>query len=176
MKDNKALALRESTEFERASPLKTKPSGRGKHQLGYAQTEREIAKVMDCQDGTIAMYLADLAKSNYYYTSDQAQRRCGKEVDAFREAFKAIDYPFDLSSAVLGYEFCWNVRNAVEKVKNEKFQPKKWELCELILDECEKTWDGVGTYSDIRPPYWPPDFNDHINRIYELEERLKVGP
>jgi hypothetical protein len=158
-----------------ASPLRTKPSGRAKRQLGWAQTEKGIAKIMDCQSGTIALYLADLARSTYYHTSEQAQRRCGEEVDAYRRAFNVIDYPFDLSSAVLGFEFCWNVRKVVEESRNEAPQPKKWELCERVLDECEKTWDGVGTYSDIGPPYWPPDFNDHINRRFELEEAVKIG-
>ena len=80
-----------------------------------------------------------------------------------------IEYPFDLSSTVLGYEFCWNVWKVVEESKNETPRPKKWELCEQILDECERTWEGVEIYSGVGPPYWPPDFNDHINRLFERQ-------
>ena len=152
-----------------ASPLRAKPTGRAKGQLGLAQTEKEIARVMDCQSGTIALYLADLARSTYYHTSEQAQLRCGEEVDSYARAFKVIDYPFDLSSAVLGFEFCWNVRKVVEESRNETPQSKKWELCERILAECDKTWDGVGTYSDVGPPYWPPDFDAHINQLFEQD-------
>jgi hypothetical protein len=153
----------------KASPLKTKPSVRGEQQLGHAQTEAEIAKVMECHQGTISHELADSVRSNYFRTSEEAQRRCGKEVDSYRRAFEVIEYPFDLSSTVLGREFCWNVRKVVEKSRNETPRPKKWELCERILDECYETWSGVEIYSDIAPPYWPPDFNDHINRLFERE-------
>lgn len=156
-----------------ASPLRSKPTDRAKRQLGYAQTEKGIAKVMDCQGGTIALYLADLARSTYYHTSEQAQRRCGEEVDSYGRAFKVIDYAFDLSSAVLGFEFCWNVRKVVKESQNEVPQPKKWELCERILDECDETWNGVGTYSDVGPPYWPPDFDAHINRLFEQEMGMR---
>jgi hypothetical protein len=162
----------------KASPLKTlrtKPSGRGERQLGHAQTAAQIAEVMECWKGTISHELANSARSNYFQTSEKAQRRCGKEVDSYRRAFKVIEYLCDLSSTVLGREFCWNVRKVVEESQNETPRPKKWELCERILDECYETWSGVGTYSDVDPPYWPPDFNDHINRLFEREENVKIG-
>jgi hypothetical protein len=154
----------------KVSPLKTlrtKPSGRGERQLGHAQTAARIAEVMVCWKGTISHELADLARSNYFRTSEEAQRRCGEEVDSYRLAFAAIEYPFDLSRTVLGLEFCWDVRKVVQESRNEIPRPKKWELCERILDECYKTWDGVGIYSNVGPAYWPPDFSDHINGLFE---------
>jgi hypothetical protein len=157
----------------KASPLKTsrtKPSGRGERQIGHAQTGAQIAKVMVCVKGTISHELADLARSNYYRTSEVAQRRCGEEVDSYRLALAAIDYPFDLSSTVLGHEFCWNVRKVVQESRNEIPRPKKWELCERILDECDRSWDHAEEYSNVGPPYWPPDFHDHINGLYERKD------
>jgi hypothetical protein len=153
-----------------ASPLKSKPSGKAKTQLGFAQSEREIAQVMAAQRGTIAHYLAEVAKSSYYTTKEQAQKQCAKMVDAFTSAFAAIEYPFDLSSTVLGYEFCENVKTVVEASASERPRPKKWVLCERIIDRCDQTWDDAQIYSDVRPPYWPPDFNDHTNRLFSREE------
>jgi hypothetical protein len=155
---------------------RTKPSGRGERQCGNAQTAAQIAEVMECWKGTISHELADSARSNYYRTGEQAQRRCGEEVDLYRLAFAAIDYPFDLSSTVLGFEFCWNVRKVIEENRNETPQSKKWELCEWILDECYETWDGVGTYSDVSPTSWPPDFNEHINRLFGRESGTDGAP
>jgi hypothetical protein len=122
----------------------------------------------------ISHELADSAHSNYFQTSEEAQIRCGKEVDSFRRAFEVIKYPFDLSSTVLGREFCWDVRNVIEESQNETPRPKKWELCERILDKCEHTSSGVGIYSDVGPPYWPPDFDEHINRLFEREKNVKI--
>lgn len=121
---------------------------------------------MVCWKGTISHELADSVRSNYFRTSEEAQKRCGKEVDSYRLAFAAIEYPFDLSSTVLGFEFCWNVRKVVEESHGEIPRPKKWELCERVLDECGKTWDQKEEYSNVGPPYWPPDFNEHIHRLF----------
>ena len=58
----------------------------------------------------------------------------------------------------------------VEVSQAETPLPKKWELCERVLDRCEKSWSELGEYCDVGLPYCPPDFNEHINRLFALEK------
>jgi hypothetical protein len=159
-----------SSSTSSASPLRTKPSGKGKSQIGMAQSGREIAKLMAIHRDTIADHLARLARSNYYTPQKAAWKRCADAVDSFTAAFAAIDYPLDLSSTVLGWDFCENVKNVVEASVGERPGPPKWELCERILDKCDESWDHAERCGNVGLPYWPPDFNDHINRLFKAEE------
>jgi hypothetical protein len=129
------------------------------------QTAEGIARKIAIWEDTISHHLSDHCKGTYYISSEKAKKRCGQEVDAFQRAFGVIEYPFDLSSSVLGEAFCWTVRNVVEESQSECQRPKKWELCERVIDSLEKSDDNFPELV-----YWPPDFNDHINRLFEREE------
>jgi hypothetical protein len=155
----------------RPTPLRACPSGRAKIQIGQWHREQDIAEALVRFGDTVADHLADIAVSTYYVTGDQAKRWCGEMVDSYRSAFAAIEYPFDLSSILLGWEFCDAVEIVVRASRNEYPRPRKWELCERALDECMESWDYSEDACNVGLPYWPPDFGDHIDRLFERERK-----
>ena len=101
-------------------------------------------------------------------------------VGKFTRAFQWVEYPFDLSNHLLGFEFCWRVKGEVEAAECQTPRPPKWEICERVLDRLEKTWrEEIGEYCDVGLPYHPPDFNGHIGKLFEQETksllRLRTG-
>jgi hypothetical protein len=62
------------------------------------------------------------------------------------------------------------VEYVVEASQAESPRPKKWELCERVLDRCEKSWSELGEYCDVSLAYHPPDFNEHINHLFQQEK------
>ncbi len=81
--DSKSYSRHDSAQLTAASPLRAKPTGRGKTQLGSDQTETEISRAMAMHRDTVAHHLADAAKSNYFITSDEAKSHCGALVDEY---------------------------------------------------------------------------------------------
>jgi hypothetical protein len=72
----------------------------------------------------------------------------------------------------LAGEFCDNVKDAVSANVEKGTRLRKWEICEDILERCDESWDWAEKAGPL--PYWPPDFNDHINRLFEREEGGRV--
>jgi hypothetical protein len=182
------------------TPLR-KPTNRNTNQLGawrgMGSTRAEIALQLERRGETIADYLADRARArcrqsaeyekyldernvdrlwemgqiSYYKNSGSIRRYSANELQLFTSVFAGIGYQFAWDNPLLGFGFCENVRYVVEESRAEFPRPKKGELCERVLDHCEKSWSELGEYCDVGLPYCPPDFNDHIKRLFELEEK-----
>lgn len=174
---------------------RTKPSGRNINLLGYCgHTDAEIGRRLVTRGDTIAQYLAGFIHISYSGSvlstdgvppmspadrcrAELSQRQCGEMVEKFKHAFQWIEYPLDLSNPLLGHEFCWNVFNEVERASRETPCPPKWEVCERILDDCERTWmHELGEYADAGLPYHPPDFDDHIRKLFERDQTNRTSP
>jgi hypothetical protein len=181
------------------TPVK-QPTNRDINQLGAwrakGSTPAEIADLLERRGETVADYLADCARArfhrtaeyekyldernvdrlgemgeiSYYKNIESIRKYSAKELQLFTAAFAEIGYGFAWDNPLLGSEFCENVRYVVEDSQSESTRPKTWELCERVLDRCEKSWSELGEYSDVGLPYCPPDFNDHIHRLFKQEE------
>jgi len=175
------------------TPRRTKPTGRNLNLLSLRwHTDVEIGRHLAELRETIAHYLvgfvhitygrhayldgdepvSETTKAKDILRAEQSQRFCGRMVEKFERAFEWIEYPFNLSNHLLGFEFCWHVKDQVEAAESEEPHPSKWEVCERVLDRLEWTWRyDVGEASNVGLPYHPNDFSDHIRNLFERETR-----
>lgn len=129
-----------------------------KNREPYADQKKEIE------------HLAQISELHNYKNIESLEKYCKDRLDSFRRAFMTIDYPFTWDNPLLVEELCQNVEYVVETSQTESPRLKKWELCERVLDRSEKSWSELGHYCDVSLAYIPPDFTDHINKLFRQEE------
>jgi hypothetical protein len=91
--------------------------------------------------------------------------------DEERRAFEATGYRPDLSSPSLSFDFVYAVVEVYEDNQSKGISPGN--LCSKIIDHCQTErgrTDGIGYY-------WPPDFQEHRDRLRAQEcvhERVRT--
>jgi hypothetical protein len=87
-----------------------------------------------------------------------------------RQAFSATRYKPDLNSPLLSFDFVMTVVDVYEEAQKKDISPGN--LCSRIIDRCQtnRERDGEGYY-------WPPDFQEHRDRLREEERgHLQIEP
>ena len=83
-----------------------------------------------------------------------------------QKAFEATGYEPDLSSPLLGFDFVTTVVDVYEETRKKDISPGN--LCSRIIDRCQSERGR----NDVEGYYWPPDFQDHRDRL-RVQERAR---
>lgn len=84
-----------------------------------------------------------------------------------QQAFEATGYQPDLSSALLGCDFVLTVVEVYDETRKKDMSPGN--LCSRIIDRCQSERER----NDGEGYYWPPDFQDHRDRL-RFQERARA--
>jgi hypothetical protein len=111
-------------------------------------------------------------EDTYPFWIDDCKKRGSKHPfgDEERQAFAEIGYTPDLTSPLLTYDFVSAVTTVCDEYRGKGISPGN--LCSKIIDECERAREGeIASGFSGTGYYWPPDFQDHRNRLRAGERK-----
>jgi hypothetical protein len=89
--------------------------------------------------------------------------------DEERQAFSATGYKPDLNSPLLSFDFVMTVLDVYEQTRRKVILPGN--LCSRIIDRCQSEKER----NDGEGYHWPPDFQEHRDRLREQERLSDVS-